>query len=72
MLDCTHPPRPEPPRNHNDLPAALALGRAIGTATLVLTHIGHAFDAWRLEQPNALPQSCTLAHDGMILDLSEA
>jgi phosphoribosyl 1,2-cyclic phosphate phosphodiesterase len=72
VLDCTHPPRPEPLRNHNDLTTALSLGKTIGEPALVLTHIGHALDVWLLGQPDALPESCTLARDGMIIDLTEA
>lgn len=68
VVDCTHPPRAEPPQNHNDLPAALALRNAIGDAALVLTHIDHAFDAWLLDHPGTLPATCALARDGMTLD----
>jgi phosphoribosyl 1,2-cyclic phosphate phosphodiesterase len=71
VLDCTHPPRDEPPRNHNDLTSALALIKRIGDAQLVLTHISHTFDAWLLENPHSLPLSATLAHDGMMLDIAD-
>lgn len=72
VLDCTHPPRSDAPRNHNDLTAALALHKEIGNTKLVLTHISHNFDAWLHEQPQALPDTVTLAHDGMMLDFSDA
>jgi phosphoribosyl 1,2-cyclic phosphate phosphodiesterase len=33
----------------------------------VLTHIGHSFDAWLLDNPDALPSGVSLAFDGQVL-----
>jgi len=72
VIDCTHPPRAEPARNHNDLTEALAIGKDLGGVDLVLTHIGHAFDAWLMQHPEALPASVSLARDGTTVRLANA
>lgn len=66
IIDCTHPPKLEPlPHNHNDLTTALALQKSIGNTRLILNHISHEFDSWLMEHPATLPESATLAYDGM-------
>lgn len=68
VLDCSMPPKPEPPRNHNDLNLALELARAIGAAQTYLTHIGHQLDDYWLEHPR-LPEGVYVAWDdaGVVL-----
>nr|MBP6019786.1 phosphonate metabolism protein PhnP [Burkholderiaceae bacterium] len=46
VLDCSFPPSPETPRNHNDLSRALETLDDLQPRRSVLTHIGHDFDAW--------------------------
>ncbi|OGI43966.1 MAG: phosphonate metabolism protein PhnP [Candidatus Muproteobacteria bacterium RBG_16_64_11] len=72
VLDCTHPPRAEPARNHNDLSQALAISAEIGDPHLVLTHVSHAFDTWLMQHPETLPASACLARDGATVRLPNA
>ena len=58
-----------PPRNHNDLTRALECIESLRPRRAVLTHVGHALDAWLLDHPAALPEGVELAHDGMCLPL---
>lgn len=67
VLDCSQPPQEPPPRNHNDLTRALQSVEALQPAQAVLTHVGHALDAWLMEQPRELPGNVRLAYDGMML-----
>ena len=60
-------PQPVAPRNHNDLTRALEVVARLQPTQAVLTHIGHAFDAWLLEHPDALPPGVQLASDGLVL-----
>ncbi|EGH12898.1 carbon-phosphorus lyase complex accessory protein, partial [Pseudomonas savastanoi pv. glycinea str. race 4] len=46
ILDCSMPPQPQPPRNHNDLTLALQTIDQLRPGKAVLTHIGHTLDAW--------------------------
>ncbi|TWC43007.1 phosphonate metabolism protein PhnP [Pseudomonas sp. SJZ079] len=55
VLDCSTAPQPQAPRNHNDLTRALQVIERLQPSEAVLTHIGHSFDAWLLEHPEALP-----------------
>ena len=64
-LDCTHPPSAVAPRNHNDLRMALAIADQLAPATVYLTHVGHALDAWLLDPPESLPTNVRLARDGL-------
>lgn len=66
-LDCTAPPRSEPPRNHNDLPRALAIASSLGPAQIWLTHASHDLDAWLLKHPDDLPSGVHLARDGQVI-----
>jgi phosphoribosyl 1,2-cyclic phosphate phosphodiesterase len=67
VLDCSTAPQPVAPRNHNDLTRALEVIEQLKPRTAVLTHIGHAFDAWLLDNPGALPSGVSLAFDGQVL-----
>jgi phosphoribosyl 1,2-cyclic phosphate phosphodiesterase len=67
-LDCSHPPRGQAPRNHNDWDLALATLEAIAPERAWLTHIGHELDAWALEQSPALPWGIRIARDGEVVE----
>jgi len=67
VLDCSTAPQPIAPRNHNDLTRALEVVDQLQPRQTVLTHIGHSFDAWLLEHPDALPAGVSLAFDGRVL-----
>lgn len=67
VLDCSTAPQPIAPRNHNDLTRALEVALQLQPSETVLTHIGHSFDAWLLEHPDALPAGVSLAVDGRVL-----
>ncbi|MFZ5579849.1 MAG: phosphonate metabolism protein PhnP [Pseudomonadota bacterium] len=64
VLDCSHPPRDVPPRNHNDINLALALHQSIKPFETWLTHIGHDLDAWLMQNPDVLPARMKAACDG--------
>ncbi|EEQ8253907.1 hypothetical protein GJQ31_002306 [Escherichia coli] len=63
VIDCSHPPRADAPRNHCDLNTVLALNQVIRSPQVILTHISHQFDAWLME--NALPSGFEVGFDGM-------
>jgi phosphoribosyl 1,2-cyclic phosphate phosphodiesterase len=44
IIDCSHAPREETPRNHCDLNAVIALNEVIRCPQVILTHISHQFD----------------------------
>ena len=67
VLDCSTAPQPIAPRNHNDLTRALEVVEQLRPRETVLTHIGHSFDAWLLDNPSALPAGVSLAFDGRVL-----
>lgn len=67
VLDCSTAPQPIAPRNHNDLTRALEVVEQLQPRATVLTHIGHSFDAWLLDNPGALPAGVSLAFDGRVL-----
>jgi phosphoribosyl 1,2-cyclic phosphate phosphodiesterase len=67
VLDCSMAPQPVVPRNHNDLTRALEIIAQLQPGHAVLTHIGHSFDAWLLENPDSLPTNVSLAWDGRVL-----
>jgi phosphoribosyl 1,2-cyclic phosphate phosphodiesterase len=67
VLDCSSAPQPQAPRNHNDLTRALEVVERLQPKQTVLTHIGHSFDAWLLDHPDALPAGVSLAFDGRVL-----
>ena len=63
IIDCSHEPRPQPPRNHCDLNTVRAINQVIGCPRVILTHISHQFDAWMME--NSLPAGFEAGFDGM-------
>jgi phosphoribosyl 1,2-cyclic phosphate phosphodiesterase len=67
VLDCSTAPQVQMPRNHNDLTRALEVVERLQPRETVLTHIGHSFDAWLLDHPDALPAGVSLAFDGRML-----
>ncbi|MHC8291440.1 phosphonate metabolism protein PhnP [Pseudomonas sp. XS1P51] len=64
VLDCSIPPQPQAPRNHNDLNLALRCIDDLRPGLAVLTHVGHTLDAWLLEHHCELPAQVTVAFDG--------
>jgi phosphoribosyl 1,2-cyclic phosphate phosphodiesterase len=68
-LDCSHPPREQASRNHNDFPRALASIDAIAPARAWLTHISHEFDCWDMGTAAVLPQNVGIARDGEVVEL---
>ena len=66
-VDCSYPPGTPEPRNHFDLPEALALCDSFPASEIVLMHIGHRLDEWLLKRPSTLPDRVTLARDGETL-----
>ncbi|WP_268800850.1 phosphonate metabolism protein PhnP [Pseudomonas huanghezhanensis] len=67
ILDCSMPPQPQTPRNHNDITLALLIVDALQPHQTVLTHVGHTLDAWLMHAPGQLPANVTIARDGMVL-----
>ncbi len=67
VMDCSHPPRADAPRNHCDLNTVLALNQVIRSPRVILTHISHQFDAWLME--NALPSGFEAGFDGMEIEV---
>lgn len=63
VIDCSHEPRPEAPRNHCDLNTVIALNEVIRCPQVILTHISHQFDDWLMENP--LPEGFEAGYDGM-------
>ncbi|HAL1386919.1 TPA: phosphonate metabolism protein PhnP [Escherichia coli] len=68
VIDCSHPPREDAPRNHCDLNTVLALNQVIRSPRVILTHISHQFDAWLME--NALPSGFEAGFDGMEIEVA--
>lgn len=68
VLDCSTPPKAEPPRNHNDLSLALTIARDVGAGETWLTHIGHQLDEYWLDHPH-LPDGVRIARDGLRVGL---
>jgi len=67
ILDCSMPPQPQTPRNHNDLNLALQIIEQLQPRQGVLTHVGHTLDAWMIEHAGALPGHVVMARDGMMV-----
>lgn len=65
VLDCSHSPQAQRPRNHNDITLALQLHEQLRPQFSWLTHISHQVDDWLLQ--NALPANVKPAHDGLTL-----
>jgi phosphoribosyl 1,2-cyclic phosphate phosphodiesterase len=71
-IDCSHPPRDIPSRNHNDLPAALQAIADIGAPRNILIHAGHELDCWAMEFRPQLPPGVVLASDGDVLEFDRS
>ncbi|OGS90799.1 MAG: phosphonate metabolism protein PhnP [Gallionellales bacterium GWA2_59_43] len=67
-LDCTYPPGTDGPRNHFDLPEAIALSQQFPHSEMVLMHIGHKLDEWLATRSTTLPLHVNLARDGKTVD----
>lgn len=67
ILDCSLPPQPQAPRNHNDLNLALEIIERLQPGQTVLTHIGHTLDAWLMDHRHVLPERVLIARDGMLI-----
>ncbi|MFY1668276.1 phosphonate metabolism protein PhnP [Pseudomonas sp. Pseu.R1] len=65
ILDCSMPPQPQAPRNHNDLSLALQIIDTLKPAKGVLSHVGHTLDAWWIGHAADLPEHVVAAKDGM-------
>jgi len=65
ILDCSMPPQPHAPRNHNDLTLALKTIDELKPGQAVLTHVGHTLDAWLMEHAEDLPEHVRVARDAM-------
>jgi phosphoribosyl 1,2-cyclic phosphate phosphodiesterase len=70
VMDCSFPPMPQAPRNHNDLTRALEVIASLPVKRTVLTHIGHDFDTWLMDPGNTLPENVSIGVDGDILALA--
>ncbi|MNF79347.1 Phosphoribosyl 1,2-cyclic phosphodiesterase [compost metagenome] len=64
VLDCSMPPQPQVPRNHNDLNLALQCIDELQPTSAVLTHVGHTLDAWLIEHREELPGNVSIGFDG--------
>ncbi|EKJ8217981.1 phosphonate metabolism protein PhnP [Citrobacter sedlakii] len=67
VIDCSHEPRPDAPRNHCDLNTVITLNEVIGCPRVILTHISHQFDVWMMDNP--LPDGIEAGYDGTVLML---
>ncbi|MFJ3485048.1 phosphonate metabolism protein PhnP [Pseudomonas sp. NPDC090202] len=67
VLDCSMPPQPQVPRNHNDLNLALQIIEQLQPGRAVLTHVGHTLDGWLIEHVGELPEHVSVARDGMVV-----
>lgn len=67
VIDCSHEPKAQTPRNHGDLNAVLAINAIVRCPRVILTHISHQFDLWLME--NSLPEGVEAGYDGMTIGL---
>jgi phosphoribosyl 1,2-cyclic phosphate phosphodiesterase len=67
VLDCSMPPQPQTPRNHNDLNLALQCIEELKPQSAVLTHVGHTFDTWLMAHRMELPGNVSVGFDGCVL-----
>lgn len=65
ILDCSEPPTPSAPRNHNDISLALWVYNTLKPKSMILTHISHRLDCWLMENEASLPDGIIIARDGM-------
>ena len=69
-LDCSHPPREQASRNHNDWNRARTIIDRIQPEQAWLTHVGHELDGWLMKEPQDLPADIAVAMDGHTTILS--
>ncbi|MDX6021107.1 phosphonate metabolism protein PhnP [Scandinavium sp. V105_16] len=67
IIDCSHQPKAQTPRNHCDLNAVLAINAIVRCPRIILTHISHQFDLWLMD--NSLPEGVEAGYDGMTVML---
>lgn len=65
IVDCSLPPQPVTPRNHNDVSHTLQMCEGLHIEQLLLTHIGHELDEWLIVHERDLPERVAIAYDGM-------
>lgn len=63
IIDCSEPPRPQPPRNHNDLNLVIEIHHQLQPNTTWLTHLSHQMDEWLYQ--NQLPKGLMVARDNL-------
>lgn len=63
VLDCSFPPCPQTPRNHNDWTCALEILSDLQPQRSVLTHIGHELDQWLMQAHHVLPDNIEIGLD---------
>ncbi|WKV51619.1 phosphonate metabolism protein PhnP [Dickeya fangzhongdai] len=62
VMDCTQPPRDQPPLNHSDLNTVLRVREQLRPTQTWLTHVSHETDVWLML--NDLPDGVRAAADG--------
>lgn len=68
IVDCSMPPMPTTPRNHNDVTTALKMCEGLHIDKLLFTHIGHELDEWLMQHERDLPAHVSIAYDGMVIE----
>ena len=71
-LDCSHAPREQASRNHNDWNLARTIIDTVQPERAWLTHVGHELDSWLMRQPQILPKNIAVAMDGESAILSDS
>ena len=67
IVDCSHPPQEQAPRNHNDVTRALEMCEGLEIEQLYFTHLSHEMDRWLLQHQASLPSHVHIARDGLYL-----
>ena len=67
VMDCTQPPRDQPPLNHSDLNTVLQVREQLRPTQTWLTHVSHETDAWLML--NDLPDGVRAAADGVWINV---
>lgn len=68
IIDTSYPPTIEN-QNHNNLNDTLAIHESVRPNRTVLTHIGHDFDNWLLQNKSQLPENVIVGKDAMTIEL---
>ncbi len=71
VLDCTHAPATDAPRNHNDLPRALESIEMLQPRFAVLTHIGHELDAYLMDNNDLDETRIAVGYDGDVFSVAD-